>query len=154
MARVFPPRLAPRRRRHLRVPARRTLPDDAYASVVPADTFGARTGVPVVDAAVCQLYGTGWLHNHARMWVASYVVHLRRVHWRAHGARLRAALDGAASIHGIVDPHRSAALRGLTLAASSRLFRNPERRCDSFSQFWVRVTEGVTSIDALLREAR
>jgi deoxyribodipyrimidine photo-lyase len=25
-----------------------------------------------------QLYATGWLHNHARMWLASYVVHLRK----------------------------------------------------------------------------
>jgi deoxyribodipyrimidine photo-lyase len=39
--------------------------------------------------------GTGWLHNHARMWLASYVVHWRRVRWQA-GARwfLRHLLDG------------------------------------------------------------
>ena len=129
------------------------LPDHAYARVVPADVCEARTDVPVIDTAV-QLSDTGWLHNHARMWVASYVVHLRRVHWCADAVRLRAALDGAASIHGIADPHLPVALCGLTLAAPSRLFRNPERRCDSFSQFWVRVTEGVTSIDALLRDAR
>ncbi len=297
------------------------LPDPAYARVIPADVCEARTGVPVVDTAVCQLYHTGWLHNHARMWVASYMVHLRRVHWRvgadwmyghlldgdlasnhlswqwvagtasakpylfnaanvakyappawhsfgtavdasyealdvvAHGgavpvhpprtqgrvprplalgappadlgftepdtalvrgravrlvhpwslgeppsglpadaltiavvaaddhrrwpwserrwrfvgarmaaltphrwhadaAKLRAALDDAVSIHGVADPHLPAAFRSLTLAAPSRLLRHPERRCDSFSQFWVRVTEGVTSIDALLRDAR
>ena len=29
------------------------------------------------------LYATGMLHNHARMWLASYVVHVRKVHWRA-----------------------------------------------------------------------
>jgi deoxyribodipyrimidine photo-lyase len=28
------------------------------------------------------LYATGTLHNHARMWLASYVVHVRKVHWR------------------------------------------------------------------------
>jgi deoxyribodipyrimidine photo-lyase len=28
------------------------------------------------------LYATGYLHNHARLWLASYVVHLRKVHWR------------------------------------------------------------------------
>jgi hypothetical protein len=32
---------------------------------------------------VRQLYATGYLHNHARMWLASYAVHLRKVHWRA-----------------------------------------------------------------------
>ena len=41
------------------------------------------TGVPVVDQAVPALYTTGMLHNHARMWLASYLVHPRKVHWRA-----------------------------------------------------------------------
>jgi deoxyribodipyrimidine photo-lyase len=59
------------------------LPDDAYAKELPADIRQGATGVPVVDRAVRQLYATGWLHNHARMWLASYVVHLRKVHWRA-----------------------------------------------------------------------
>ena len=59
------------------------LPDDAYARTLPADIREARTGVPVIDAAVRTLYASGYLHNHARMWLASYVVHLRRVHWRA-----------------------------------------------------------------------
>jgi deoxyribodipyrimidine photo-lyase len=59
------------------------LPDEAYATELPADIRQARTGVPVIDAAVRMLYACGWLHNHARMWLASYVVHLRKVHWRA-----------------------------------------------------------------------
>jgi deoxyribodipyrimidine photo-lyase len=54
-----------------------------YASGLPADIREGRTGVPAIDAAVRQLYATGYLHNHARMWLASYVVHLRKVHWRA-----------------------------------------------------------------------
>ena len=59
------------------------LPEAAYAPELPADIRQARTGVPVVDEAVRTLYTTGTLHNHARMWLASYVVHLRHVHWRA-----------------------------------------------------------------------
>ncbi len=59
------------------------LPDDAYLPALPEDIRRGATGVPVVDQAVRQLYATGWLHNHARMWLASYVVHLRKVHWRA-----------------------------------------------------------------------
>jgi deoxyribodipyrimidine photo-lyase len=59
------------------------LPEHAYAGELPADVREARTGVPVVDQAVRMLYASGHLHNHARMWLASYVVHLRRVHWRA-----------------------------------------------------------------------
>lgn len=57
-------------------------PDAAYARELPADLREARTGVPAIDRAVAQLYTTGWLHNHARMWLASYTVHLRGVHWR------------------------------------------------------------------------
>ena len=59
------------------------LPEEAYAHELPADIRQARTGVPVIDEAVRALYATGMLHNHARMWLASYVVHVRKVHWRA-----------------------------------------------------------------------
>ncbi len=59
------------------------LPDDAYTPELPVDIRQACTGVPVVDEAVRTLYATGMLHNHARMWLASYVVHVRKVHWRA-----------------------------------------------------------------------
>lgn len=58
------------------------LPEAAYATLLPADIRQAATGVPVIDTAVRTLYATGYLHNHARMWLASYVVHLRKVHWR------------------------------------------------------------------------
>jgi deoxyribodipyrimidine photo-lyase len=71
------------------------LPDDAYQTVLPADVLEARTGIPAIDQAVRELYATGYLHNHARMWVASYLVHLRKVHWHA-GAQwmLGHLLDG------------------------------------------------------------
>ena len=69
--------------------------DDAYSSELPADIRQARTGVPVIDEAVRTLYATGTLHNHARMWLASYVVHMRQVHWRAGADWLVAhLLDG------------------------------------------------------------
>jgi deoxyribodipyrimidine photo-lyase len=54
-----------------------------YAHVLPRDVLEARTGLPVIDRAVRALYETGYVHNHARMWLASYLVHLRKVHWRA-----------------------------------------------------------------------
>ncbi len=54
-----------------------------YEPTLPDDIVEARTGIPVIDEAVRELYATGYLHNHARMWLASYVVHLRKVHWRA-----------------------------------------------------------------------
>ena len=71
------------------------LLDEAYAPQLPADIRLGCTGVPVVDQAVQALYATGYLHNHARMWLASYVVHVRKVHWRAGADWLYAhLLDG------------------------------------------------------------
>lgn len=58
------------------------LPGVRYADELPDDIREGRTGIATIDQAVHQLYATGYLHNHARMWVASYVVHLRKVHWR------------------------------------------------------------------------
>jgi deoxyribodipyrimidine photo-lyase len=59
------------------------LPDDAYVHALPEDVRHGATGVPVVDQAVRQLYFSGYLHNHARLWLSSYLVHIRKVHWRA-----------------------------------------------------------------------
>ena len=58
------------------------LPQTSYSALLPADIRQAATGVPVIDMAVRTLYATGYLHNHARMWLASYVVHVRKVDWR------------------------------------------------------------------------
>ena len=45
-----------------------------------------RTGVPLVDAGMRQLWHTGWMHNRVRMVVASFLTKNLRVHW-LHGAR-------------------------------------------------------------------
>lgn len=58
------------------------LPDQAYGTEMPLDVRRAETGVPAIDQAVRTLYDCGWLHNHARLWLASYLVHLRKLHWR------------------------------------------------------------------------
>ena len=62
---------------------RPSLPGVRYANELPEDIREGRTGLAVIDRAVHELYSTGYLHNHARMWLASYVIHLRKVHWRA-----------------------------------------------------------------------
>ena len=59
------------------------LPEEAYTHEIPLDILSGCTGVPAIDMSVQTLYSTGYLHNHARMWLASYMVHLRKVHWRA-----------------------------------------------------------------------
>lgn len=70
-------------------------PADAYASQLPADIADGQTGLACMDAYVRELRATGYLHNHARMWFAAYVVHFRRVRWQAGAAFfLSHLLDG------------------------------------------------------------
>jgi len=57
-----------------RRPPRGGLPDDVLA---------AATGLACIDDFVRRLHATGWLHNHERMWLASWLVHVRGVSWRA-----------------------------------------------------------------------
>jgi len=45
-----------------------------------------RTGVPLVDAGMRELWQTGWMHNRVRMVVASFLTKNLRYHW-SHGAR-------------------------------------------------------------------
>ena len=42
-----------------------------------------RTGVPIVDAGMRQLWRTGWMHNRARMIVASFLTKHLLIDWRA-----------------------------------------------------------------------
>jgi deoxyribodipyrimidine photo-lyase len=70
-------------------------PPASYAAELPADVAAAGTGLVCIDAFATELMATGWLHNHARMWLASYLVHWRRVRWQAGAAWfLRHLLDG------------------------------------------------------------
>ncbi|MFM7188035.1 MAG: FAD-binding domain-containing protein [Armatimonadota bacterium] len=64
----------------------RPLPDDIR--------FGT-TGLACMDENINMLRETGYMYNHARMWVASYIIHHRKVAWQ-HGARmfLQHLLDG------------------------------------------------------------
>ena len=53
-------------------------------------TLGAwqqgKTGVPIIDAGMRQLWQTGWMHNRVRMIVGSYLVKNLLLDWR-HGER-------------------------------------------------------------------
>ncbi len=57
-----------------------------YETSLPDDITHGATGVAVIDAAVRMLYAEGYLHNHMRMWLASYVVHIRKVDWKVGAA--------------------------------------------------------------------
>ncbi len=56
---------------------------------------GGRTGYPIVDAAMQQLHTTGWMHNRARMIVASFLTKDLLIDWR-WGARhfMQHLIDG------------------------------------------------------------
>ncbi len=70
-------------------------PAASYATDLPTDVAAASTGLVCIDAFARELMATGWLHNHARMWLASYLVHWRRVRWQAGAAWfLQHLLDG------------------------------------------------------------
>jgi len=45
-----------------------------------------RTGIPLIDAGMRELWHTGWMHNRVRMIVASFLTKNLRQHW-LHGAR-------------------------------------------------------------------
>lgn len=57
-----------------------------YARALPAEIPAGETGLVCIDSFAEELAETGYLHNHARMYVAAYVVHWRRVAWQAGAA--------------------------------------------------------------------
>jgi deoxyribodipyrimidine photo-lyase len=68
---------------------------NAYAADLPAEIVEGNTTLACMDGFSRELAETGYLHNHSRMWLASYVVHWRKVRWQA-GARwfLEHLVDG------------------------------------------------------------
>jgi deoxyribodipyrimidine photo-lyase len=79
--------------------ARRDLYERDREWVEDADALDAwthgRTGFPIVDAAMRQLRSEGWMHNRARLVVASFLTKTLGIHWR-HGAEVffRLLVDG------------------------------------------------------------
>jgi deoxyribodipyrimidine photo-lyase len=59
---------------------------DFYQDELPKDIQNAQTGVAAIDHFLRQLLREGWIHNHARLYVAGYICHWRHVKWQA-GAR-------------------------------------------------------------------
>ncbi|NBV06754.1 MAG: DNA photolyase [Proteobacteria bacterium] len=66
-----------------------------YADNLPQDILEAKTVNACINQFINQLTKTGYLHNHARMYLASYSVHWRKTKWQA-GAKwfLHHLLDG------------------------------------------------------------
>lgn len=66
-----------------------------YQDNLPEDVMSATTPTQIINIFIEQLTSTGYLHNHARMYLASYIIHFRRVKWQA-GAKffMSHLLDG------------------------------------------------------------
>lgn len=66
-----------------------------YLDQLPDDIRHATTNVAVINQFINHLMETGYLQNHARLFLAAYIVHWRRVKWQV-GARwmLNFLLDG------------------------------------------------------------
>lgn len=58
------------------------FPWDVDSTVLQAWQQG-RTGYPIVDAGMRQLWRTGWMHNRVRMIAASFLIKDLRIDWRA-----------------------------------------------------------------------
>jgi len=66
-----------------------------YQDELPIDIAEGRTGVACLDGFIHELLTTGYLHNHARLYLAGYICHWRRVKWQAGAAWfLTHLLDG------------------------------------------------------------
>ena len=59
----------------------------ARRTPLPTDIEAGRTGLPCMDGILSDLFTTGYLHNHERLWFAAYVCHFRGIKW-TEGARL------------------------------------------------------------------
>ena len=53
---------------------------------IPSAILEASTGIEAIDTAIRQLYATGYMHNHCRMYTASVVCNIAHSHW-LHPAR-------------------------------------------------------------------
>ena len=66
-----------------------------YRDELPNDILKGQTPTVIINHFIRELIETGFIHNHARMYLASYIVHFRKIKWQA-GAKffLEHLLDG------------------------------------------------------------
>jgi deoxyribodipyrimidine photo-lyase len=61
-------------------------PPESYRRELPEDVQHAQTPNAAINHFIQSLYDEGYVHNHARLYLAAYLVHFRRLDWRV-GAR-------------------------------------------------------------------
>ncbi len=57
-------------------------PQDSLNNLIPSNLSIAKTGIMAIDNSILDLYQTGYMHNHARMWTASITTNIARCHWK------------------------------------------------------------------------
>jgi deoxyribodipyrimidine photo-lyase len=89
-----------------------------------------RTGIPIVDAGMRQLYATGWMHNRLRMIVASFLTKNLLIPWQ-EGARWFWDTLVDADLANNTQGWQWTAGCGADAAPYFRIF-NPERQAERF----------------------
>jgi deoxyribodipyrimidine photo-lyase len=108
------------------------------------------------DAVVIGLYlgehHGAWPWPAARWrWVDDAMAAVAPERWCCSTNEAAAALQGAARVRTVDDPHLTRWLKRLArLDAAPTLFPLVERRCSSFSQWWTRATRGLQRAGELL----
>ncbi len=61
-----------------------TTPNDQpiITGHIPKAILEAQTGIEVIDRSISKLYQHGYMHNHARMYIASIVCNISKCHWK------------------------------------------------------------------------
>jgi len=55
--------------------------EDVISDQIPAAITQATTGIQTIDQCISALIKTGYMHNHARMWLAAISCNLAKTHW-------------------------------------------------------------------------
>lgn len=58
------------------------LQDEDYSKHLPNDIMKGETSNKIINVFIHTLINTGYLHNHARLYLSSYIIHFRRIHWK------------------------------------------------------------------------
>jgi deoxyribodipyrimidine photo-lyase len=66
--------------KNLMLPIKQAQVDVAHTQI-PLSILQAKTGIQGIDQAIKQLYETGYMHNHARMYTASVVCNIAKSDW-------------------------------------------------------------------------
>lgn len=103
--------------------------DEAHQDFYQAWCRG-KTGVPMIDAGMKQLWETGWMHNRVRMLVASWLTKNADIDWRAGEHWFRHTLVDADPANNVMGWQWVAGC-GVDAAPYYRLF-NPIRQSEKF----------------------